>query len=375
MKKPLLILILFALLLSNCSKNGEEIFFNLQIITFEGVNSSANAKFPIEVQHLCMAFEKPSKYLLKGIPAKIEFIRISDSNFYKKTILNFENNKDAGNLKYRNYIFKKIFDTARVGNDLTFNQNLTADVSYMLGKYFNGVKETDPAAFLFEESEIEKPIIYKHYSNLDSLVYEVHKTLFLKNKKNIYIIISPEGKLISAIKEKSLLNQEIIESKKTMNSNNLLFDSSVQSNPIERSKEKKLTTVKRNSDSAYFNSQKTKINKENYLTTRPYKSEPVKPNPPILRIALKTNTIEWTNMGKDFQYEIIVQNKKGEGDNFYFENKYINNFINIQELNIKDSRIYNLTLKAKSQNIQETKTISFNLIKNGSMIDPRCKSK
>ena len=375
MKKLLLSLTIIVFLLSNCAKNDEDIYFNLRIITFESINSSAGDKLPVEVQRLCMAFEKPSKYLIKGIPVKIDIIRLSDSNFYEKNIFNIANDKNAGNLKYRDYIFKKNFDTAKLGTNLTSDHYLSTNISYILSNYYAGLKESDPVTFLFSDSEIDKPLIYNHYSNIDSLVYAIHRTLFLENKKTINIIISPAGKLVSEIMEGTLFSAD--------NSNSLRFSNNkgnISDSPTPTNTEAKESEIKRKhniekSDSAINSASKTKINKGGVIPDKPDKPQSAKPDPPVLRISLKTRTIEWTSLGEGFQYEIIVQNRKGEGENFYFNNILSKNEINIDEFKIKDSRIYNLTLKAKSQDREITKTISFNLIKDGSIIDPRCKSR
>jgi len=97
---------------------------------------------------------------------------------------------------------------------------------------------------------------------------------------------------------------------------------------------------------------------------------------PTLKINLQgPSLISWTDMGKDFNYNIRIESFDGEDDKYLFQKaNYANYNLPLSDLKIKDSRRYRFSVEAISKSILESKkaTKVFNLIDDGTRIDPQC---
>jgi hypothetical protein len=344
--KRIYILLTILYLLSGCGKDKPIVNYELSIVALDPLGPNKNDKFPESIIKLSNPIETSDGDLdnYSPYPVVVERLGFEDGRVTLNIVAD-EKKSNTNKIKYRQNWVKKFFDDAKIGKILSSENEVDYNSKNLLKEYLSDKNDSKYGVFYFSEtSDLEQLNGKLIYDNIDSLVKTIGQ----------FLIDNPSSKIIV------IINPPVDQNTKNFTG-------------IDRPQKGGRTKENIAEDKRAPSKQKlTNRDSPGEITNN---SEPTLPPPPpkVLGISLNSNSISWTNMGDDFEYLISVSSIEGEGAKFTFERTIEENNINVMDFRIKDNRKYVITINAKSPSQSDVKSKKFNLINNGSQVDPRCR--
>ncbi|MCB9240648.1 MAG: hypothetical protein H6608_05935 [Flavobacteriales bacterium] len=320
--------------------------YTLTILNYADTSDSNSSNLE-RLRDLCAPIQVSGKnvYLIPGI-VKIRTIENPDALFEFEPYKELKN--DITNLEMLEFIVKRYFKKHK---EIKFPVAPKPPVKEEFLRLISEINSSDIAVIFDPEDHtygIELPVFHN--------VKDINNAMGVQMQKDVLssaiVCITPQFLTIQP-KERHLEPPDIVEQE------NQEMASSPPSLPAMEPK----TTIPQHAPPPETNVQAKSPNIGESGSERHVKE---------LKIDLGRTSISWTNNGEGFQYDVEISNVLGAR---YRKNFSRINRITVAELGIHDSRMYVITVTETHGDDLTVSQARFNLIENGTQIDPRCSNK